>query len=93
MEGLILNVHDDLLPADSPWRTRWEERRQPAVFCIDGVPVYEVWFWHTELRRWFCMSKSYNRQLAYQGVIYFDTKEQLLRAIELLTRKQQAQVA
>jgi hypothetical protein len=82
--GLIVNVHDDLLPADSPWRTREESRFQPPLFHVDDLPVYEVWFWHSELRRWFCMSKSYNVYLARSGVVYFDTKAQLIERIRQL---------
>ncbi len=83
MLGLILNVWDDALPADSPWRTREEVRYQPAVFVLpDGCPVWEVWFW--QMGRWWCMSKSFDVNLAAQGVIFFDTKEQLAAKIREL---------
>jgi hypothetical protein len=78
-QGLILNYHDDRLPPDSPWRTRHEVRHQPPVFVLedDGYPVYEVWYWHDELSRWFVMSRVYNARLAAMGVIFFFGIEQL----------------
>lgn len=75
--GLILNTYDDRLPGDSPWRTRREVRHHPALFEIDGLPVYEVWFWSDEFQRWFVMSRGYDLERVQQGVIYFDTIEQL----------------
>lgn len=76
MKGLILNVDDESLPAGSPWRTREECRRQPAMFTLDdGYPVFEVWFFRFD--RWWCMSKSYDVGLVRRGVIYFDSIGQL----------------
>ena len=78
MLGLILNVH-------APEQSREEQREQPAVFVLeDGFPVFEVWFWHAN--RWWCMSKSYNLNLARQGVVYFDSAEELKRALALFGR-------
>lgn len=70
-----MNVDDELLPADSPWRTRFEVRHQPALFIVDGTPVYEVWFYR--VGRWWCMSRSYDMAIARRGVIYFDTMAHL----------------
>lgn len=91
MEGLILNYHDDRLPPGSPWRTRLETRRQPPVFELapDSFPVYEVWFWHDELNRWFCMSRCYDADLARAGVVFFYGMEQLKAWIAYLTQAAQ----
>lgn len=78
MLGLILNVSDDLLPPGSPFRTHEERRHQPALFVLDdGFPVFEVWFWHERLERWFCMSHSYDLERHRQGVVYFRTMDDL----------------
>lgn len=94
MDGLILNWNDDRLPPDSPWRTRYESRRQPPVFELDdGFPVYEVWFWHDELRRWFVMSRVYDAQLAAAGVVIFFGVDQLKAWIAYLSEEQARQSA
>lgn len=91
MEGLVLNVHDDRLPDGSPWRTRFEVRHQPPAFVLDdGFPVYEVWFWHEELRRWFVMSRVYDARLAAAGVVFFYGIEQLKAWISYLTGQARA---
>ena len=76
-----MNLWDEFLPQP---QTRQEFRQQPPVFYLDADAVFEVWFWHSELRRWFVMSKSYNLELQQQGVVYFDTIADLIRAVELL---------
>lgn len=65
--------------------TRQEEREQPPVIWLDGDPVFEVWFWHSRLRRWFVLSKSYNTHLQLNGVIFFDTQEDLLAKLRAAT--------
>jgi len=63
--GLICNV------ADARW-DRWEDRTQEPCFILDdGIPVYEVWFWHTLLKRWFCMTNNPDPSLYAQGVVCF----------------------
>lgn len=56
-----------------------EVRHQTPVFVLEpeGCPVYEVWYWHDELRRWFVMSRVYNAQLAATGVVFFYGMNQL----------------
>lgn len=72
MRGLVLNFDNDRLPEDHPLRTREEERSQlPAFHLEDGYPIFEVWFWHDDLERWFVMSREVNARLASTGVIYF----------------------
>lgn len=69
-------MHDHVLPPGSAWRTREEARLQIPVFWLDdGHPVYEVWFWHATVRRWFCMSHA--GPAIHQGVGYFRTVAQL----------------
>ena len=43
----------------------------PALILEDGTLIYDVWYWHTLLRRWFCMSCYHNPQMIAQGVVYF----------------------
>lgn len=87
--GLILNVWDDQLPPDSPYRTREEDRDQPSVYDLaDGSPVFEVWIWHGRLSRWFCMSRQVDPRLAAAGVVYFYGIDQLKAWIAYLDRDQ-----
>jgi hypothetical protein len=81
MNGWIVNLWDPWLSAP---QTRQEMRMQPPLFYLDEDPVFEVWFWHSELNRWFVMSASYNATLQSQGVVYFCTIDDLLHAVELL---------
>jgi hypothetical protein len=75
MKGLVLNVFDDRLPHDSPWRTHEVMRpNHPPLFVLDdGYPVFEVWFWHEQLRAWFCFSRVVDPAIAAAGVRYFDS--------------------
>lgn len=76
--GMVLNTSDDRLAPDSPWRTREEARYHAPVFVLEGgYPVWEVWFWFDEAARWFCWTRSYDVSIARQGVVYFDSLEQL----------------
>lgn len=61
-----------------------EVRRQPPLFYVDDEPVYEVWFWHGELSRWFVMSTTYDAGLFRQGVVYFDSVDSLKAWIRAL---------
>jgi len=55
---------------------RIEERAQLPVFYLDtGEAVFEVWFWHYPLRKWFCMSAWADPQMVAHGVIYFHPSE------------------
>ena len=76
---MILNFSD-------PDRTRMEVRHHPALFVVDACPVFEVWFWHAPFNRWFCMSKSYDIELARGGVVYFDSIEQLKASFRWLKK-------
>lgn len=55
--------------------TRQEWRDQRALFHIELDPVWEVWFWHATLRRWFCMSHVVDTGMQAQGVVYFGPDE------------------
>lgn len=67
-EGLILNTsskdHDQ-------WVTRDVGAYPPAFRLDDGTPIFEVWFWHDTLRRWFVMSNYSDPRMTAQGVVYF----------------------
>lgn len=66
--GLVVNVAD---PQHDRWVTRDVMREPPVYRLKDGTPVFEVWFWHDRLRRWFVMSNVANQQMQQQGVVYF----------------------
>jgi hypothetical protein len=67
-EGLIVNMND-------PTWDRWEFRDQEPCFEIDGEPVFEVWYWHEGLKRWFVMSHASDPVMMAQGVVYFRPSE------------------
>ena len=78
MWGLILNASD-------PERTKDDLRYQNPVFVLDdGYPVFEVWFYHWELQRWFVMSHVTDPALAAAGVVFFATLDQLRQQIRQL---------
>lgn len=65
VRGMIVNTADEQ-------RDCWEDRDQvPCFYLDDGTPIFEVWFWHRGLRRWFCMSTVPNDDMIAQGVVYF----------------------
>lgn len=67
--GLICNVVDERFD-------RWEDRQQEPCFHLeDGTPVFEVWYWHKSLRRWFCMTQHPSPELIAQGVVCFRPAE------------------
>ena len=72
MRGWIINLH-----STDPAQTREEERDQePAIYLPgSGEPVFEVWFWHAQLARWFVMSKRADPLMQAKGVVYFDPDE------------------
>ena len=37
----------------------------------DGDPVFEVWFWHQGLQRWFVMATQADPLRVTAGVVYF----------------------
>lgn len=43
---------------------------QQPIYYSDNVPVYEVWFWHIELRLWFVMVADPGRVIS-QGAVGF----------------------
>jgi len=65
--GWVINLWDDS-------RTEEVDRAQPPVIYLPDTaePVFEVWFWHAEIRVWFVMSRSFNVHLQRAGVVYFD---------------------
>ncbi len=81
--GWVINL-------DRSEETRQEVRAQPPVFFLDdGEPVYEVWFWHPLLKRWFVMSLAPVLALEAQGVVYFhpnEVPEALRERVEALER-------
>ena len=69
MEGLILNATD-------PQYNRWVDRQQtPCFYAPDNTgaewPVFEVWFWHSKVKRWFCMATVQDQDQIRHGVVYF----------------------
>jgi len=63
--GLIINVSNSAYDM-------WVERDQPPAFVLeDGIPVFEVWFYHKTLHRWFVMSYIFDQRMIDQGVVYF----------------------
>ena len=65
MRGLIINVSDSTYD-------QWVERDQPPAFTLeDGTPIFEVWFYHWKLKRWFVMAYIFDQRLIDQGVVYF----------------------
>jgi hypothetical protein len=64
-KGLIVNVSDSRYDCEV-------ERVQPPVLTLeDGTPVFEVWFYHWVLKRWFVMSYIYDQRMIAQGIVYF----------------------
>jgi hypothetical protein len=62
---LIVNVKD-------PQYDRWVDREQaPCFYTDDGTAVFEVWFWHCLLQRWFCMSTVWPPEQVAAGVVFF----------------------
>lgn len=57
---------------------------------MDGYPVFEVWFWHHLLGRWFCMTNEPNPQLIAQGVVCFrpaDVPDRLREQMQYLEQQ------
>lgn len=49
-----------------------ERDHAPAIVLDDGSLVFEVWFWHQTLRRYFCMTGGpHDVSRIAQGVVYF----------------------
>ncbi len=51
-------------------------REQQPCFYITNEhgneePIFEVWFWHRLMRRWFCMSTAQDPVMIKHGVVYF----------------------
>ena len=68
-KGWIINL-------SRPDENKEVERDQPpAITLDDGDVVFEVWFWHSLLRRWFVMSYSPIPALVAQGVVFFAPDE------------------
>lgn len=68
MLGWVINVADQR-------RSELVERQQtPCFYVKDGAqetPVWEVWFWHGGLQRWFVMSTVMDINMVKAGVSYF----------------------
>jgi hypothetical protein len=78
MLGWILNA---TTPEESLLLDRVD---QQPLYYSEGVPVFEVWFWHRELRKWFVMIADPIR-LAKQDAIGFHPlcgRGRLLRLID-----------
>lgn len=57
---------------------------QQPIYYSDDMPVYEVWFWHIELRLWFVMVADPG-QVVPQGAVGFHplhTKDQIRKLVE-----------
>lgn len=68
MRGWILN----LSRADASYEVT---RDQEPVLDLDGDPVFEVWFFHAQTKKWFVMSLREDPAMAREGVIYFHPHE------------------
>jgi hypothetical protein len=69
MKGWIINLY-------SLAETREVERFQaPVFFTAQGEAVFEVWFWHALLERWFVMSTESDAELEQQGAVFFHPRE------------------
>ena len=85
MFGWILNVQD-------PSHDQLVERDQLPCFYVKeprhgtDIPVFEVWFWHREVKRWFCMATKQDPLMVQHGVVYFwpGDIEGLKRRIKLI---------
>lgn len=67
-----------------------ERNHEPAIVLDDGTLVFEVWFWHQDLRRYFCMTKGpADARMIAQGVVYFhpdEVPDALRTRIEAMSR-------
>lgn len=77
MLGWVINVSEDRFPQV---QTRQEEREQPAVFWIDGVPVWEVWYYSHLVRKWFVMSELTDSAFYPKNEVVFYSDMDALRA-------------
>lgn len=79
--GLICNA------ADARW-DRWEDRSHDPCFTLkDGTPVFEVWFWHTQLLRWFCM--THNPDPCPDNAIRFKPGDPTRLRVQMITLERQ----
>lgn len=51
-KGLVINV------ANPEGDREVERSQEPCVVLDDGTPVFEVWYWHCDLKRWFVMTNE-----------------------------------
>lgn len=82
-QGWIVNLSTD--------ECRETMRAGPAAVTLDdGSLVFEVWYWHQELRRWFVMAPAPDPNMRAQGVIYYhpDQVQRLPRVLVQLGRQQ-----
>jgi hypothetical protein len=86
MQGWIFN-----LDLREPAYNRIEERdQQPIFYNAETEAVFEVWFFHRPLQRWFVMSAEANPQLEAQGVVFFhpsEVPEQLRARVHALEKQ------
>jgi hypothetical protein len=78
MQGWILNA------ANPEHSLLLDRSGQQPIYYSDNIPVYEVWFWHFELRIWFVMLADPSR-VVKQGAVGFHpahTNEQLQMLIQ-----------
>jgi hypothetical protein len=64
VEGWIVNVADAT-------RTQAVDRDQVPCFHLSYGPVFEVWLWHREIRRWVVMTTAPDPAWVAQGVLSF----------------------
>lgn len=67
-----------------------EREHEPVCTTDDGEPVFEVWFWHAQARRYFVLSRGPHdvRALA-SGVIYIhpdDVPDALRARFDVVTK-------
>ena len=62
---MIVNVADAS-------QDRWVDSTQtPCFYLGDGTAVFEVWFWHRKISRWFVMTTADAQAFVKQGVVAF----------------------
>jgi hypothetical protein len=66
LTGWIINLVSDDPPTEQVIRSQ-----QPCMHLENGQPVFEVWFWHQGLSRWFVMATQSDPARVQYGVVYF----------------------
>ncbi len=70
--GLVINLHDAN-------EMREEDRiQEPVLHLPDGSPVFEVWYWHEPMHRWFVLTKNHeDARWAQANCVAYSSPEML----------------